>query len=69
MSSPWPVAGEMWFGGRSEPVTVVGLEPDGEVRIIDAAGRIRRVLEERIRLVEPIADLAARIAALEARLA
>jgi hypothetical protein len=50
---PWPRRGFYRFAGREEPVLVVGWDND-EARIIDSHGRLRRVLEERVR-VEPAA--------------
>jgi hypothetical protein len=47
----WPWRAEYRFGDRTEPVLVVGLEPDGEVRAIFLSdGSIRRVAEHRVTL-------------------
>lgn len=40
----------LWFAGRAEPVIVLGLADDDEVRVIRADGSIGRVSEYRIRL-------------------
>jgi hypothetical protein len=48
----WPRRGTYTIAGRAEPVLVLGLEPDGEIRILDHEGDIRRVAEFRVRIVD-----------------
>jgi hypothetical protein len=48
---PWPAAGLYTFAGRSEPVTILGLEPHAEVRVLRADGSIGCVDQDRVRVV------------------
>jgi hypothetical protein len=47
---PWPPQGEYRIAGTVEPITILSLEPHGEVRILRSDGSISRVSEHRVRL-------------------
>ena len=50
----WPAPAIYRFGRRVEAVSVLALEPDGEVRILRSDGSIGRVPEHRVTLTVPL---------------
>ncbi len=50
---PWPRDGLYAFAGHVEPITILGLAGDDEVRILDEDGAFRTVPQHRVTVIDP----------------